>query len=448
MENVKNRLEEFFTAKTQYELIQAVQLRNQTYEEALIEYGKVFSAKLYECLGSDQGRGEDTDDDSLYKQVRKFLEKKKTCQGTQMSLITEFFFLIKECYCSWILCDLNRAIKIIDALLNDKLRMCKEEYRYLLCKKIYAGERYYRGRISEEPLAKIDMFHIPFKQLYKIGNQRFSITGQPVLYLGASVRDIAEELGINKMNYEKIDDLHISSYKFKDLENPEPFTEKGKRREEAVVKKVFDMRIYMPESISYQNNDKEEVFEVCFYRFLLSCVCSFGNFRDKKNSYFIEEYIIPQLVTQMLKHSKKVDGVCYHSTIYFPEKNVNDKEYIIHHGKASYICSELRAYRNTGEPNLNLAIFTDRRDSDASIDEELRKSFEISMPISVKTMKKNSLEFIRRDDDAEVSTYEGKIHILEDFVDLQDYLSSNIEFTEEGRALKAELESVLGGACR
>lgn len=189
-------------------------------------------------------------------------------------------------------------------------------------------------------------------------------------------------------------------------------------------------------------------FKVCFYRFLLSCVCSFGNFRDKKESYFIEEYIIPQLVTQMLKNTGRVDGICYYSTIYIPEedeKAFTDKEYVIQCGKASCKSSELKKYMNVDESSLNLILFTHRENTESAIDEKLRNNFEISMPISINSMKKNAVEFKGGYEGEKSPTYEEKIHILEDFVNFQEYLADSIEYTTDSRVLKEQLESMLKG---
>ena len=46
----------------------------------------------------------------------------------------------------------------------------------------------YRGRISEKPLTDVKSFyHIPFNQRYLIGNQRYSLSGIPCLYLASSM---------------------------------------------------------------------------------------------------------------------------------------------------------------------------------------------------------------------------------------------------------------------
>ena len=44
------------------------------------------------------------------------------------------------------------------------------------------------------------MFHIPFNKRYLIGNQRYSLTGQPMLYIGSSVIDVAKEIDVKDIN--------------------------------------------------------------------------------------------------------------------------------------------------------------------------------------------------------------------------------------------------------
>lgn len=48
------------------------------------------------------------------------------------------------------------------------------------------------------------MFHIPFNKRYLIGNQRYSLTGQPLLYLGFSILDVLAELNCDLNEFDKV----------------------------------------------------------------------------------------------------------------------------------------------------------------------------------------------------------------------------------------------------
>src|SRR5690554_3224056 len=61
----------------------------------------------------------------------------------------------------------------------------------------------FRGRAKKkgaDSFSEIDFFHIPFSKRNKISNQRFSISGKPLLYLGYSVACVEQELGKNLNN--------------------------------------------------------------------------------------------------------------------------------------------------------------------------------------------------------------------------------------------------------
>ena len=59
------------------------------------------------------------------------------------------------------------------------------------------GARLYKARVAESNylFSQDEMFHIPYEKRNKIGNQRFSVSGLPCLYLGSSSYICWEELG-------------------------------------------------------------------------------------------------------------------------------------------------------------------------------------------------------------------------------------------------------------
>lgn len=85
---------------------------------------------------------------------------------------------------------------------------------------------FYRARIDDKTFDKNDInnfFHIPFTKRELIGNQRFSISGQPMLYLGKSIIGIEKELST------PIEKLAISAFIpfFKDFYSKKYFTIKN-----------------------------------------------------------------------------------------------------------------------------------------------------------------------------------------------------------------------------
>lgn len=147
------------------------------------------------------------------------------------------------------------------------------------------GARLYKARMAESNyrFTQDEMFHIPYEKRNKIGNQRFSVSGLPCLYLGSSSYICWEELG-------RVD---FSTCNFCGFTN------------------VSDVDLYdfsLPVSISGSN----EIKRICL---ILACSLS-----AKRDDLFKEEYILPQCIFQalILRHHyyhsiKKTFGIKYYS---------------------------------------------------------------------------------------------------------------------------------------
>ena len=337
VESKEQGLSKFFTYAYQSDLIHYAQMLNPSYEGALIEYWGIFTAHLIKCFETDRKNRNIT---KLYDNVSIILdsvEKDKSKKGITLSgetkgvsIISEMFALIGSAYHRWTTCDLGTAITIVNKILNETINITTIP-NYTLPSEFSL----YRGRTSEKQLDKADMFHIPFMQAYKIRNQRFSITGQPILYLTDSVFGVFNELSIQTRDeYEK---LHIVQYRINNS-----------------FDKIADMTI----NGDFTYIEDPDIFRQYFCKFILSCACSFPNVWGRNKSYFVEEYVIPQLVTQLL--TKDFSGIRYNTI-----NGYRDDE-------------------NEHLPNdyVNYAFFTEQK-SDEPIDEELRKKFIVDGPITV-----------------------------------------------------------------
>lgn len=79
---------------------------------------------------------------------------------------------------------------------------------------------YLKGRATSDVLTSWDMFRIPFNKRYLINNQRYSLTGQPLMYIGSSIIDVMEELDVEKIEELKISAVQIpEEIKLYDLRN-------------------------------------------------------------------------------------------------------------------------------------------------------------------------------------------------------------------------------------
>lgn len=129
-----------------------------------------------------------------------------------------------------------------------------------------------------------EMFHIPFELRRLVGNQRFSVSGTPSLYLGRSIYVCWEEL-----NRPNIETANVAAFKT--------------RRELTLL----DLR--MPSAINNIN-------DACRIPFIVA-----SSLKSKDpNSPFKPEYIISQAILHAILNNRKskdlvkYDGIIYHST--------------------------------------------------------------------------------------------------------------------------------------
>lgn len=347
----KECFNDFFTNAYQRSLIQFVQQINETYEESLKEYGKLFCSKLMEFRDNSKIDNYCKESRLCNRLIELFKEWDESSDDAYKSYgdIFEFFSIINEIYAKWIDFSDSKSFEIMKKLLYEKIGLNKtntydrSSYDNIVYKKIKNKDIFFRGRLSEAVVSKDDIFHIPFKKLYLIKNERFSTSGRPLLYLGSSIENIVTELcdKNDEVDYKK---LKISIYQVKLPEDDEI--------------KVFDARIKMNWENILSPQYSLELFKYDVYRFVLSCVCAFERKSGYRDSVFCEEYIIPQILTQSLKNLKIV-GVCYYSTRVITKARQEDKKF------------------------ENIAFFTNKdKDGKHGYDMQLRSKFDISMPIS------------------------------------------------------------------
>ena len=127
------------------------------------------------------------------------------------------------------------------------------------------GARLYKARESESNylFKKDELFHIPYNKRDKIGNQRFSVSGMPCLYLATSSYMCWEELG-------RVD---FNSCNFCGFSNK---------------KEVLVYDFSLPQKV----NSLADVKRTCA---ILAC-----SLAAKRDALFKEEYILPQCLLQAL----------------------------------------------------------------------------------------------------------------------------------------------------
>lgn len=190
---------------------------------------------------------------------------------------------------------------------------------------------FYRIRIHKlnYPLKPENFFHIPFDLRGKIKTQRFSIPGFPSLYLGNSSYVCWEEL--NRPN--------LNDFQIVRLKNTQPI-------------KVIDLS---PPKI-----DKGSPYE--YYKYLMiwplvfACSVRVRNYDD----YFKPEYIIPQLLLQLVRKDNRIDGISYQTTHIDFKQSLSEGEFLnivlpVRENKTRGLCSELEnKFRITESTSVQL----------------------------------------------------------------------------------------------
>lgn len=193
-----------------------VQNRDETFEEELESYQRLFMVELKHCIGKAFCQ----DENCYFAYACSNFYNIIASQINNDEEIQQFFQEIKLCYMLWIDSQTTLALEALERLLK----------KYELIHDVAYGEDensddeliiqnitdqvFFRGRTTDQFLSKMEMFHVPYNKRYNLHNERFSLTGQPSLYLGNSIADIVEELGVNVDDREAIHRLRVSSFEF------------------------------------------------------------------------------------------------------------------------------------------------------------------------------------------------------------------------------------------
>jgi len=148
-------------------------------------------------------------------------------------------------------------------------------------------------------------FHIPFNERYNIGNQRFSISGQPMLYFGNSIICIEKELNSSNLAFAAFLPKYYIYYKKKvfDIKNT-IFDVLVK-----VLPNLFGANVKLDYFNDHQSPNSNSI-KKDLQRSILAEILTFP-VEIKKS--FVEEYVLPQMLTTILMNNN-YDGVLFPST--------------------------------------------------------------------------------------------------------------------------------------
>ena len=350
---------DFITDKFQYSLKEEASKRNTRFENTLSEYKQLFFENLGKCKNNDTSQ---------------FISNtlKENCS------VTEWL----NCFNSAIKTEYSALESLFDEIiygynlfLKTKHHLAVLQYqdildKYQLLEEYHSGELslFYRGFWKSKDRNTSDQneyLHIPFNKRYLVKNQRFSFSGIPLLYLGASLIDTMYELRCTNFNSNKI---AFASFALKPLISREPNNKDRAKRIFNISNEIFDLvnQVFgdlVKSDINFSdcNNkifteSRKDYMVLHFKKFIISQLCTFPT---KERTDFVEEYVIPQLFTEAL-YQYQFDGIIFPSTRFY------DKNIIINTDTFN------NKYQN------NLVLFT-KFDVNNEYDKLLRDNFEITI---------------------------------------------------------------------
>lgn len=191
----------------------------------------------------------------------------------------------------------SRARETLDAAIQ----VVQNEFDALISIPIQPENAKFLFRMRREApipaLTRPGLFHIPFDRRHLVGPQRYSVPGVPMLYLGSSLLVCWHELGVPPLRevwvsrFEPIDDLRVLNIGYKPALVGNWIANHRRSDASPMAEYAANYAIVWP----------------------LLAACSF--YAAYRGSAFIEEYIIPQLLTSWLTEqtSVHIDGIRYFS---------------------------------------------------------------------------------------------------------------------------------------
>lgn len=344
---------EFLSDNYQKKLRLLAQGRSERYEKTIDTYKEMFIVHWKNAICKCENYK------CRYRESCEYLES--IYKNINENQIRDFFDTLKSIYLMWIDAKSSEAIDSYKDLL--------QKYK-LLNFETYSNENniYFKGRQSNQVLTTWDMFHIPFNKRYLINNQRYSLTGQPIIYLGKSIIDIAEELEIDDITKFKVSTIQLKdNMRLYDLRNN-------------LYDDIIDIDFNLFLGIECETHKEEN-----FFRIILSSVSSFQKKQELKGFTFCEEYVLPQLLAQIIKNSN-YDGIIYYSTKKF-EKLTFEKK------KLGYTLDDI-LYEDC-EYKENLALFTDIN-TEHVYDKSLYDIIDISVPIDILKIENITIDELKQ----------------------------------------------------
>lgn len=316
------------------------------FEDAISEYGKIFNSLFWDLEPASKcGTHKDAPEPTL-----KWCDDLNKCL-TEIGDIEEWISEIRKSYVFWISGEYTNAAATLESAID-----CKN----IFANKISISSDFafsIRARKSSGRLAKKDLFHIPFDKRNLISNQRYSINGSPMLYLGQSVTGVireirAQDTPIEEVSFSAFVMRSPSSLRIANLTNRFPS-----------LYSTFKTLHEADSEVSFDDGRWGNLAQDCingFYTYILASCCAFRT-SGADSTQFKEEYVIPQLLSERAR-SRGFHGIAYSSVQSTRDVCFSNTEYF------------------TNKYRENLVLFT-KYSAEHLHDNGLIDNFDISDPI-------------------------------------------------------------------
>lgn len=294
-----------FFENHQQNIIKKSSYTNSKFEEALKTYKHNFIKELKEMKSIEKCKCcKQNNYPKKFVEYTNLLLKDLT---ENYDYINEVFDEIINIYLTYITQGRIRAYSSMLSFLNKTIKEKDFETDNAFSKPMFRIRRKNNKYNSEE---FYEYTHLPFNKRYLSENNRFSVCGQPMIYMAESIEVALKELDIKDIN-----DANIALF----IPNPEKL--KGEVYD--ITNKIIDI-LYRVLSV-YKQNDNTSLEEYTTHIHTLH-KHNFKNLISKTilyqimifpNQYsgpFIQEYVIPQLLMDVLNNMNEYNGIVYETS--------------------------------------------------------------------------------------------------------------------------------------
>ena len=166
-----------------------------------------------------------------------------------------------------------------------------------------------RNNVYDEAAIE-EYFHIPFSKRYLVGNQRFSMTGHPMSYMAESLQIALAEIG------KGIDEVNVALF----FPKYSSFWGKGMYDVSNGLSDSLDAMIINTCDNKGELHYEDEIFPISKGKmkklladYILYQILNFPT-QEKSKGVFIQEYVLPQLMMEVVQNRGKWVGIQYQTT--------------------------------------------------------------------------------------------------------------------------------------